>query len=106
MMVDRKVEGTVRNSDGQPVQGVKVEMRSTDPKLKPWQQPVLVDITDENGHYAISDVPPGDYYLGINISSTPTSKFPFQPTYYPNTPDIRQAIPVIIISAEPCGVSI
>jgi len=96
MKVDRRAEGTIRNSDGEPVEGVMVEMRPTDQKSKPWEQPFLLGVTDENGHYAITGIPAGDYYLGINIESSPTPKFPFPATYYPNTPDIRQAIPISV----------
>jgi hypothetical protein len=77
MKVDRRVEGTVRDSDGLPVSGVLVEMASTDSKIERWMQPAIPGISDESGHYAIDGIPPGEYYLGVNILSTPTKEQPY-----------------------------
>jgi len=101
MKVDRRVEGTVRSEDGELVEGALVEMAPTKPSSKRWENPILIDVSDEAGHYAIDGIPPGDYYLGINISHTPTKEHPYPPTYYPNTRDIGSSIPVSIsISAS------
>lgn len=40
------------------------------------------------------DFAAGDYYLGINIDGTPDRTNPYPPTYYPNTHDVREAIPL------------
>lgn len=94
MKVDRRLEGQVQDSDGAPVSGVVVEMVSTNQQLKRWEQPVLLGISDEQGRYVIDGIPPGDYYLGANINSTPTKEHPFPKMYYPDTPDMRQAIAI------------
>jgi hypothetical protein len=96
MKVDRRVAGMVRSKDGEPVAGAFVEMVPTRPSSKPWENPILLGVSDEKGLYAIDGIPPGEYYLGINISHTPTKEYPYAPTYYPNTPEKGGAIPVAI----------
>ena len=96
MKVDRRVQGIVRHREGAPVAGVLVEMMSTDRRLKRWEQPVLLAVSGADGSYVIDGIPPGEYYLGINIKSTPTKDHPFPPTYYPNTTDIKQATPLFV----------
>ncbi len=91
MKVDRRVEGTVRDKEGSPLVGAQVEMRPTNDKLERWEYPILLDRTDENGHYSIEGIPPGDYLLGINITSTPTKEQPYASTYYPDTQDRKKA---------------
>jgi hypothetical protein len=96
MEIDRRVQGFVRDDDGAPVSGVLVQMVSTNQHLKRWEQPVLLGISDGNGNYTVDGIPPGDYYLGVNVGSTPTKKSPYASAYYPNTPDLRQAMPISI----------
>jgi len=84
MKVDRRVQGFVLDHDGGPVRNAMVEMVSLQPGLKSWEKPTLLDVSDEQGHYSITGIPPGEYLLGINIKSTPTKEYPFPPTYYPN----------------------
>jgi len=98
MRVDRRVEGAVHNADGTPVAGALVEMVSTNRSIEPWQQPVLSAVSDDDGSYTVDGIPPGRYYLGVNIKSTPTKQHPFPRTYYPNTADVLQAAPITIVS--------
>jgi hypothetical protein len=98
MKVDRRVEGTVRDKEGAPLVGAQVEMRPTNDKLERWKYPILLDMTDENGHYSIEGIPPGDYFLGINITSTPTKEQPFASTYYPGTQDRQKATRISFFS--------
>lgn len=96
MQVDRRVVGTVRSKDGAPIPDAIVQMVPVKPGSERWENPVLLSFSDENGLYAIDGIPPGDYYLGINIGSTPTKEYPFPPTYYPNTRNVAEAIPLSI----------
>ncbi len=90
MKVDRRVEGTIRTEDGNPASGVMVEMT---PQRGEDYLPLLA-ISGENGFYSIDGILPGDYYLGINVRSTPAKENPYPPTYYPNTYEVRDAVPV------------
>ena len=91
MKVDRRVQGIIRDENNVPVDGALVEMISTDPGLKRWEQPVLLSVSDQEGQYFIAGIPPGNYYLGVNIDSAPKKEHPYPSTYYPNTPDIKRA---------------
>jgi len=41
------------------------------------------DFTGDNGKFDLWPLPPGDYFVGVNINSSPKADTPFQPTYYP-----------------------
>ena len=99
MNIDRRVQGIVRDHRGLPAASVRVEMVPSNTQLERWKQPILLAESDEEGRYIIDDIPPGEYYLGINIKSTPTKEHPFSPTYYPNTQERSQATPIIAGSA-------
>jgi hypothetical protein len=76
------------------VPGAMVEMIPTKGSSERWKDPVLLDISNEKGFYAIDGIPPGEYYVGINIRSTATKEHPYPPSYYPNTGHVSSAIPV------------
>jgi carboxypeptidase family protein len=97
MTVDRQVRGFVRSENGGPAPGVLVEMRLTNRTAGDPRAPVLLSISDERGYYQIRAIPPGNYYLGVNASSTPKKEQPYTPTYYPNTTDIKQATIVGVV---------
>jgi hypothetical protein len=49
------------------------------------------DFTDENGRFDLWPLPPGDYYVGVNINSSPAADAPFPPTYYPGVTSRKAA---------------
>ena len=99
MKVARRVKGVVQDENGTPVPEIMVEMVPVKRKPERWRGPILLAITDEQGRYAIDGIPPGDYYLGINVGSTPVKERPYARTYYPNTPDIAQALQIAFTSS-------
>ena len=46
---------------------------------------------EPDGYFDLWPIPPGDYYVGINISTSPTPQAPFVPTYYPGVTDKNAA---------------
>jgi len=90
LMTDRRVEGTVQLDSGAPVRGALVQMVSAD--VKRGIPTVREDVSNEDGRYTIDNIPPGDYYLGVNIGSAPVKESPYPSTYYPRTTDIRKAM--------------
>jgi hypothetical protein len=49
------------------------------------------DFTDEDGRFDLRPLPPGDYYVGVNINSSPKADSPFPPTYYPGVTEQKKA---------------
>jgi hypothetical protein len=96
MQTDRGVEGIVRDIAGKPVEAARVEMMSTNTKLKRYEQPVLIDFSDSSGHFRIGGVAPGEYLVGVNILSSPVKDNPWPRTFYPATADINQAFHLTI----------
>jgi len=94
MKVDRRVQGILRDASGTPVPDMLVEMVPVKRNLERWHEPILLAQTDDQGRYAIDGIPPGDYYLGVNIRSAPIKQRPYPSTYYPNTADITQALQI------------
>jgi hypothetical protein len=41
------------------------------------------DFLNDDGSFDLWPLPPGDYYVGVNINSSPKADSPFPPTYYP-----------------------
>jgi hypothetical protein len=49
------------------------------------------DLIDSNGRFDLWPLPPGDYYVGVNIGSSPSLGTPFPATYYPGVTNPRSA---------------
>lgn len=52
--------------------------------------------TDEQDRFDFWPLPPGDYYVGVNINSSPKADAPFPPTYYPGVTDQKNATVVSV----------
>jgi Carboxypeptidase regulatory-like domain len=58
------------------------------------------DFTDENGHFDLWPLPPGDYHVGVNINSSPKADSPFPPTYFPGVTSEKAAAIVHVEEGE------
>jgi hypothetical protein len=58
------------------------------------------DFTDEHGRFDLWSLPPGDYYVGVNINSSPKEDAPFPPTYYPGVTSEKAASIVRVKEGE------
>lgn len=47
--------------------------------------------TDEDGRFDLWPLPPGNYYVGVNINDSPKEDTPFPPTYYPGVTSQKAA---------------
>ncbi len=58
------------------------------------------DITGEDGTFDLWPLPPGDYYVGVNINSSPSADAPFPPTFYPGMTNKKDATVIHIKEGE------
>jgi hypothetical protein len=49
------------------------------------------DFIDDQGRFDLWPLPPGDYFVGVNINSSPSQESPFPPTYYPGVANPKAA---------------
>ena len=96
MSVDRRIQGVILDSLGMPAPGALVEMISVQPGVDRLNQPILLDVSNEEGRYEINGVPPGEYFLGTNVKSTPTKSHPYPRVFYPGVSDSKEAIVVTV----------
>jgi len=76
-----RITGRVTTTTGLPAARVEVQLRSKQ------DSPAGGATTDLDGHYEMSVVRAGQYYLGINLNHTPTLDTPYPRWYYPGTED-------------------
>jgi hypothetical protein len=54
----------------------------------------------ENDRFDLWPLPPGDYYVGVNINSSPSAERPFPPTYFPGVTNENEASIVHVKEGE------
>ncbi len=105
------ITGRVSDQEDRPVAGAKVRALSKRLAWPSWGQrwawDPLVDLgavtTNENGHYLIEAVKPGDYLIQVDADKI---KIPgpiartFGTTYSPGSPDIPRALPFQVAMGE------
>jgi hypothetical protein len=58
------------------------------------------DFADDENRFKLWPLPPGDYYVGVNINSSPSAASPFPPTYYPGVTNQLDATIIHISEGE------
>jgi len=97
------VEGTLQTLDGGPAIAVRVVAYKVPGSGNPddnlnyfeMDRPVSATRTDNEGHYSMQDLPPGNYYV---MAGTPG-----QGTYYPNAKELKGAAKIAVRSNEIYG---
>jgi len=56
------IQGTVVDPDGAKLAGVRITARAENPSVKS-----VISLSDENGHFVISGIPPGKYQLTLEL---------------------------------------
>lgn len=88
-----KISGKVLDADGLPVNQIFVELVPVEltekPNLIRLQED---DLTDEQGNFTLENVPPGNYTMSINYTTSPDEDDAFPTTFYPNASDKTQAL--------------
>jgi hypothetical protein len=90
--VENYVRGRVIGPKGKPMDRVCVYLLR--PEQEAWGPS---GCTNEQGRFEITSIPPGEYVLVANQNGKPSTREPFQRTFYPNVSE-RERAAVISIS--------
>ena len=74
----------VRTADGKPAPDIPVQAYIKDSRGELDSSPVREQKSDQNGHYTLKGLPPGDVVVGVN-GETYDDKLAWPPTFYPHT---------------------
>jgi hypothetical protein len=87
---DSTIRGRVFDPGHKPVAGLPVQMMafSDESRLYP-----TTAVTDVDGLFAFTEVPKGEYLVGINLNGL-NSKLPYEPRFYPSATKREVAKPV------------
>jgi hypothetical protein len=91
-----KLTGNLRDDEGRPVESTIVSMMSTDPS----RRSIVLESFTRFGRFTIDRIPPGDYWLGVNITHSPRITHPFPPTYFPGVHESEKATVIHVESAQ------
>ncbi len=90
------VTGTVADSSGKPLRGVRValfRMPVTDGRR--MLVPYLNIATDDHGHYRLADIEPGNYLLEAAAASAADATESFVPVFFGGWTDWKSATPTV-----------
>jgi 5-hydroxyisourate hydrolase-like protein (transthyretin family) len=100
LVVDRRIAGKLTGADGLPAANIQVDLYPTRPtEQNPVPVPAAQIKTASDGSYELRNIRSGQYYLGINLLSTPSEKMPYARIFYPGTEDPSRASIVIVQDA-------
>ena len=100
------IGGTVRDSDGEPIEGAQVELRQVafGNRGKPQMERTRSAQSDDRGEYRFHGLPSGKYYVSagengsnwgeVDHSAAPRPADISVTTFYPGTPDASAASPI------------
>ena len=94
------VEGVLQSIDGTPAIAARVVAYKVPGSGNPddnlnyfdLERPVLSTQTDNDGHFIMQDLPPGNYYIMAGTAG--------QGTYYPGVRDLKSAAKISIVSGQ------
>ena len=91
---DGGISGRVLDNDGKSVPLIDVDLMAVDSGYSNNSYLHTIGTrgyTNRDGRYTIRGVPPGKYYVGVNLIHEPRGRQPFPPTFYPGVTDRSQA---------------
>jgi hypothetical protein len=86
---DGAVSGKVTDTDGRPVPGVNVDIVAAGVPEEEQHGRRWLSKSDVNGRYEIRHIPPGKYFVGINIADV--WGVGYEASYYPGVTDSKNA---------------
>ena len=104
------ISGQVRDVSGEPVKGQEVELifRGEDNYLRPFSSSLAGDhITNDEGVYRISGVPPGRYFVKVGTAygltaygASDKSRVYYPETFHPSTDEVSKATVVEVATGR------
>lgn len=97
--VDGRIKGRVYDYQGKPVgKDVRVSLITAQTVDKPDDQiEYISESTNKKGYFEFVGIPPGEFYLGINLDVKPHRENPYPKTFYPN---VRTSEESVLIKLE------
>ena len=90
---DGRVTGVLRSMSGQPIADVTVQVMASQRSNPRGPAETVSAKTDSAGYYELSELPPGDYVVGVELQRRMENEGEqIRPrTFYPGTPDVARA---------------
>ncbi len=100
--VDGRIKGRLFDDQGKPVgKDFRISLvTESSAKEEVGDIDAIPAYTDEGGYYEFYGIPPGRYFLGINLDFKPNKDYPYPRTYFPNESDISKAKIIVLSKAE------
>ena len=80
MIGSGSVTGTLLDSRGRPAGKIRVEILRLSPDGKPIFYAQKETVTNNRGEYRFTELPKGDFQIGVNLFNAPDSETPYKPT--------------------------
>lgn len=86
------IDGILIDENFEPVKNAFIELHfyQPNPKFSFFSYFKLAK-TDAAGYYAFRELPPGNYFIGINLGRSPSFDNPYRRTFFPGTPEFSKA---------------
>jgi hypothetical protein len=98
-----RLRGTIFGERGIPLSRGEVDLIHVDPRRAEGTRGRFDTRTNEDGEFEFVGVPPGDYWLGVNLVERSRIGPAPAPTYFPGTRDRNAAIPIRVGPATEQG---
>jgi hypothetical protein len=96
--------GSLTDINGKPIQRVIVEIFPVDSAVR--KSSYIMDrgsLTDSTGFFRFSRIPPGEYYLGINIQDREPITLKYIKAFYPGVDSIHKAQKIAVSFGDSIG---
>jgi hypothetical protein len=95
-VLNGRLRGTVFGERGIPLSRGEVNLIAVDPRRAETSRSRFDTRTNEYGEFEFSGLPPGNYWLGVNLLQSSNIGPGHPPTYFPGTTDRNAAIPISV----------